>query len=406
MRMRRHSPYRPPRAPRRAIATSAGRSLLLAGWLVAASAFYVTDVLADRLIDAPTSTTAEVSVVLTDDDQGAGLFDADRLAPGPAGSNCVRVSYLGGGAASVRLFGRSGGTGLDRSLHLTVEAGTGGAFGDCTGFSGTELYDGLLQDFTQAHADFPSGLVGVSPSSSQPTTTYRFSVWLLDDPGAQGRTASATLIWEARAAAPGDTGQPGTPSTPQPTPPSTGPEPTPPGPAPVTSPPGPEPVTDERGPSLPPAPDPGSGEAGEASGAGPQPVTGQAGDATGSGSDPVTGEAGGATGDAPQPVTDEAGDAPASEPRLVTDGPGRAGDPPSVTPRSGEVDSPSLWGRTLRLVKALADESAFPLILLVIMVIFLVVQDSIDRRDPKLALAPVYPEPDLPFEPLPQAVRP
>ncbi len=51
MRIPRHSPYRPPRAPRLAFATSAGRSLLLAVWLVAASAFYITDVLADRLID-------------------------------------------------------------------------------------------------------------------------------------------------------------------------------------------------------------------------------------------------------------------------------------------------------------------------------------------------------------------
>ncbi len=36
---------------------------------------------------------------------------------------------------------------------------------------------------------------------------------------------------------------------------------------------------------------------------------------------------------------------------------------------------------------------------LLLVLAFLVVQDRIDRRDPKLALAPVYPDPDLPFLP-------
>lgn len=42
--------------------------------------------------------------------------------------------------------------------------------------------------------------------------------------------------------------------------------------------------------------------------------------------------------------------------------------------------------------------SAFPTGLLVLVVIFLSLQNRIDRRDPKLALAPVHPTPDLPFD--------
>jgi hypothetical protein len=46
----------------------------------------------------------------------------------------------------------------------------------------------------------------------------------------------------------------------------------------------------------------------------------------------------------------------------------------------------------------------------VLLLLFLLLQDRIDRRDPKLALAPEHGEPDLPFErpPLstPPAVRP
>jgi len=50
-----------------------------------------------------------------------------------------------------------------------------------------------------------------------------------------------------------------------------------------------------------------------------------------------------------------------------------------------------------RLVKPVLERSAFPLLLLVLVALFLLVQDHIDRRDPKLALAPLRAEPDLPF---------
>jgi hypothetical protein len=46
-----------------------------------------------------------------------------------------------------------------------------------------------------------------------------------------------------------------------------------------------------------------------------------------------------------------------------------------------------------------ADKTVFPAILLVIVALFLVVQDRIDRSDPKLALAPLFPDPDLDFPP-------
>ena len=54
-------------------------------------------------------------------------------------------------------------------------------------------------------------------------------------------------------------------------------------------------------------------------------------------------------------------------------------------------------------------QPALPLTLLVLVFAFLLVQDRIDRRDPKLAAAPLEPEPDLEFgpalEPFPAAGR-
>lgn len=45
------------------------------------------------------------------------------------------------------------------------------------------------------------------------------------------------------------------------------------------------------------------------------------------------------------------------------------------------------------------DKSFFPLSLLLIVAGFLSLQGRIDKSDPKLALAPVYPDPDLEFPP-------
>jgi hypothetical protein len=44
-----------------------------------------------------------------------------------------------------------------------------------------------------------------------------------------------------------------------------------------------------------------------------------------------------------------------------------------------------------------ARHTGFPIAVLVMLALFLLFQDRIDRRDPKLALAPEHPEPDLPF---------
>jgi hypothetical protein len=68
----------------------------------------------------------------------------------------------------------------------------------------------------------------------------------------------------------------------------------------------------------------------------------------------------------------------------------------SIGTAAAEVSN--IAGALGRNAPAVATRASFPLLLLVLVVIFLLIQDRIDRKDPKLALAPVYPEPDLPFE--------
>lgn len=52
-----------------------------------------------------------------------------------------------------------------------------------------------------------------------------------------------------------------------------------------------------------------------------------------------------------------------------------------------------------RVIDTLTQGVGFPFLLLLLVLLFLLVQHEIDRRDPKLALAPVHAERDLGFVP-------
>jgi hypothetical protein len=58
------------------------------------------------------------------------------------------------------------------------------------------------------------------------------------------------------------------------------------------------------------------------------------------------------------------------------------------------------------VAEEVAERTAFPAGLALMMVGFFAVQDRIDRRDPKLALAPVHAEPDIAFGPPPPSAGP
>lgn len=101
------------------------------------------------------------TVTLSDDDGGAALFTAAGLVPGSSGSNCIAVSYTGTVAATVRLYASAS---TDPStvasyLDLTVQEGSGGGFGTCTGFAaGSTVYSGTLAGFTGAKTSFATGV--------------------------------------------------------------------------------------------------------------------------------------------------------------------------------------------------------------------------------------------------------
>lgn len=134
---------------------------------------------------------------LGNDAGGRALFDLPAMGPGQTVERCIRI-HLGdapSGEIELLLRGDVGGTGLAEYLDLIVEVGAGGHFGDCDGFTPrAQAFAGSLAGFGALTHD--SGVRSPLPESG--ALTYRFTVTLRPDPGAQGKTASLDLAWEAR----------------------------------------------------------------------------------------------------------------------------------------------------------------------------------------------------------------
>jgi hypothetical protein len=294
-------------------------------------------------------------VTLADDDAEMAMFAVSDLAGGRSVSRCLQVTYEGEGPAILRLYGSAAGTGLAPYLNLRVEQGSGGGFDSCAGFAGSVVYTGTLAQFAAMHADFASGVT--LPAQPDPAPlTYRFTATVANAAAAQGRDATADFWWEAQ-----------TVDVPPATPPVT----TPPVSPDASAPPSGEPPTVEAAPPAPAATD------------SPAPVAVPSAAATPGSAVTVT--------NAPAIPSQAVRMAAGERVELVPGVPGRGAPKPRAATRS-------LLGRTASVVAGATRQAAFPGLMLVLALLFLLVQDRIDRHDPKLALAPVHADPDLPFQ--------
>ncbi|GLY18710.1 hypothetical protein LWF15_25155 [Kineosporia rhizophila] len=143
------------------------------------------------------------TVSVTDDDHGQATFSTGSdglLASGQTRSRCITVTYTGSlvSGTQVRLYASAGGALADQ-LDLTVAEGTGGAFGDCSGFTATStLYSGTLAAFATAAASFATGVGAWSPTATPASRSYRFTITVRSTPAAQNASASGSFTWEAR----------------------------------------------------------------------------------------------------------------------------------------------------------------------------------------------------------------
>jgi hypothetical protein len=140
------------------------------------------------------------TVVLYDDDADGAMFQSGAMVPGDRVERCIQVVYDGTAVpASVRLYGGvTGGTGLESFLTLSVQVGSGGSFGSCSGFvAAGPAYSGDLAGFTGAFSDYNRSFGAWEATARGQRRTYRFVLELADDNDAQGKSASATFTWEA-----------------------------------------------------------------------------------------------------------------------------------------------------------------------------------------------------------------
>ncbi len=174
---------------------------------VATALLMVTILTISRSNAAFSDTTANTSnsfatgtVVLTDDDTGSALFTASNMTPGSPLVECITVTYSGSQLpAPIRLYGSTTGT-LDTYLNTAIEIGTGGSYGDCTGFTPTStLFNNTLANFSTTHTDWASGLATHSAATNPTVRTFRFTIEVQNNPAAQGNSSTADFTFETPA---------------------------------------------------------------------------------------------------------------------------------------------------------------------------------------------------------------
>jgi predicted ribosomally synthesized peptide with SipW-like signal peptide len=196
--------------------SSRGRLLPVVAWIFAfvASMVVVSVVVVTSSIAAFTDTTDTAgntfstgTVDLVDDDSAAVLFTATDMIPGQSVTDCITVTYQGTVAnpGGVKLYtgGYVDSGDLDTYLNVTIEEGTGGSFGNCTGFAleNTIETGGTLSDFDTTHTNYATGAGVWDPATTPVSKTYRFTVELdTAAPDAeQGESVTAaTFTWEVQ----------------------------------------------------------------------------------------------------------------------------------------------------------------------------------------------------------------
>jgi len=135
------------------------------------------------------------------------LYSASNQGPGATTVGCVRVTYTGSLASSVKLYA-SAAPSNGEDFELTVERGSGLSSPDntmnCTGFSSSSTaFNGTLDTFATTYAGGVDGKAGGAAWAQNDAVDYRFTVEVVDDSTPNAHSASVStgahsFTWEAR----------------------------------------------------------------------------------------------------------------------------------------------------------------------------------------------------------------
>ena len=119
------------------------------------------------------------------------------MVPGDTETACIEVTYdgtiVGADLAGLNLYGTSSGA-LAAELDLDVQRSAAG--GSCAAFSSAAtVYSGAL---SALGTSFATGAAGLTPSATNETVAYQFSVTLPASApnGVQGASGAADFTWE------------------------------------------------------------------------------------------------------------------------------------------------------------------------------------------------------------------
>jgi len=310
------------------------RRLLFRAAALAIAASILLPALAPAWISGASPAWADDPLVITSDNSGGSLVSASNLSPGDLPPTCLTIFYTGAGARDkLQLIVTTDNSALTDYIGVSIEQGRGGRHGDCSGFTGSRVYEGTLAAAGRQHGRELSAMqiVGLTEGSGEVSLRLTFAVG--NDNRAQGGSTRSDFTWIA-----------GSP------------------PLVVNGPPGGTP----------------GGAPGQTPRSQPKPAIKM----------PVVGP----------PALPGKLPKPGAEPR--SDGE-RHQASKSGTRALAESAAQALAAQVRRIGKPLLKGAGFGLGTLPFVILFLLIQHYIDRRDPKLANAPSYAEPDLPFGNMP-----
>jgi len=156
----------------------------------------------------PGNNWATGSVLLTDDDMGAAAFQITNVIPGATGTHCILVTSQSTVPGVVKIYlTRLGAQGLEKYITVSMESGTGGSFGDCTGFvaDAAALPAISLATAASTYSNYATGALPwtTTGASGGESKTYRVT-WVFNTTGLdqaavdalQGTAVSADVVWE------------------------------------------------------------------------------------------------------------------------------------------------------------------------------------------------------------------
>ncbi|MFN8074517.1 MAG: hypothetical protein U0Q15_03730 [Kineosporiaceae bacterium] len=146
----------------------------------------------------PSTSFTTTTIAIGDDDSDTAMFGG--VVTSTASVECIAVTYTGGAATGIRLYGSvSGDSGIYPYVTLKIEEGTGGSSSSCSGFSATSTpFNATVNTF--AATQYSNGLLTWAPTTTE-TRTYRVSLSVgAGTPIAQqGSQVTLSFTWEARA---------------------------------------------------------------------------------------------------------------------------------------------------------------------------------------------------------------